>query len=654
MKPDSITEQDKHTLASLFYKWEKHIQNPNLSKYLKIAFKLYILEASGFKTKDMKSNEFANFCDKLTLQKLMKHLEKFTEKSSSKEENLEIYPPSPKENLKACLLNAFDQQFEAAVALGLVKPSTKHNYRSAVGRFGEYLPQQIWWKELFPQQMPEFIPPRPKKVERDRRSAGEYYGLPLEEFPPHLDQQLDDYKDFRLTGSKKVRRENSWASRQQSKRPKITIISESTLERELNIIVRFLGWYVHIENHSIESLELDLITDIELLENYISWLVEERKCCHSSGVAMLGVAIAVAKWLNYNKSERRNWSDIDLIRNLQGFQNYCNENYKNEKRQYLQSKWENKELTHSQLREVIQYLRDCCAENCGYVSHLTGKRIKGNKRSNLEIIRSWQVYLIVKILVFLPVRQQEIRQLKPGETLLRKKDEKGHPYYEARITHHKNKTRTGRDRIYKLPNILTADLDAWIDILRPKAFEAVQTKESWLEFAGYKIEDVERLQQRIEMAKQGVTERKLEDIQKYIKSLETRLLSLKKRIKAWSSAEANLTEHKSLFFMMGKTYPKSFGKPLSVHGVYSLVTTAIAQATTMLYGEPCWTNPHALRHIAAKHIRKLRGDTKALAELMGHSETQGDEYAAQIMTTLDRLNNFSDNWWEEEDENEND
>ncbi|MBW4548120.1 MAG: hypothetical protein KME25_27315 [Symplocastrum torsivum CPER-KK1] len=654
MKPDSITEQDKHTLASLFYKWEKHIQNPNLSKYLRIAFKLYVLEVLGFKTRDMKPNEFAKLCDNLTLQKLMEHLEKFTEKNSSKEENLEISPPSPKENLKACLLNAFDQEFEAAVALGRVQRSTKHNYRSAVGRFGEYLPQQIWWKELFPQQMPQFIPPRPKKVEKETRPQGEDYGLPLEKFPPHLIKQLEEYKEFRLTGGKKVRTEASWRSKQQYKKPKITTINELTLKKELGGITRFFGWCVHIEGHSSETLKLDLITDIELLEYYLSWLVEERKCYHSSGVMMLGVAIAVAKWLNYNKSERRNWSDIDLIMELQGFQSYCSEEYKNERRQYLQSKWEKKELTHSQLREVIQYLRDCCAENSGRVSRLTGKRVKNEKRSTLAIVWSWEIYLIVKILVFLPVRQQEIRQFKLGETLFRKIDEKGHPYYEAKITQHKNKSRTGRDRKYKLPSILTADLDAWVDIWRPKAVEAVQTLENWLEFFNHEIEDVERLQQRIEMAKQGYTETKVKDIQKYIENLETGLLGLEHRIEAWSSAKANLEEHNSLFFMIGKSHPQSFGKPFTIIDLWSLVTGAIAKATTALYGVPYYTHPHALRHIAAKHIRKLKGDTKALAELMGHSETQGDEYAKQIMTTLDRLNNFSDNWWEEENENEDD
>ena len=104
--------------------------------------------------------------------------------------------------------------------------------------------------------------------------------------------------------------------------------------------------------------------------------------------------------------------------------------------------------------------------------------------------------------------------------------------------------------------------------------------------------------------------------------------------------------------MIGKRYLQSFGKPLSTREVHSLVTISVSKATTALFGEPRWTNPHAFRHIAAKHVRKNNGDTKKLAGLMGHSEAQGDEYANQIMTESDWLNDFSDNWWEEENEDE--
>jgi integrase len=305
-----------------------------------------------------------------------------------------------------------------------------------------------------------------------------------------------------------------------------------------------------------------------------------------------------------------------------------------------------KEITHAEARAVVQYLRDCCAENRSRVSLSSGKSIKVAERSLSTIICSWQTYLIIKFLVFLPVRQQELRQLKFGKTLIRKIDDKGNPYYEAKISEHKNKKKTGKPRQYKLPDILTADLDAWIYTWRPKAIEAVQTLENWLRFVNYDMDDVEQLQKRIEIAKQGHTERKVKDIQKYLKQLETRLLALENRIDALPSAKANLTEHDSLFFLIGQRFPQSFGKPLSQSNVYSLVTNTMAKAATALFGEPRRTNPHAFRHIAAKHIRLINGDAKGLAHAIGHSEKQGEQYANQIMSDLDQLINFSDNWWE--------
>jgi hypothetical protein len=159
------------------------------------------------------------------------------------------------------------------VGLGLVKQSTKHNYRSAVGRFGEYLPQQTWWEELFPPQMPEFIPQCPKPVKKETRPQGEDYRLLLEEFSPHLVKQLEEYKEFRLTGGKKVRMEDSWRNRQlsvkQFQRPKMMKTNETNVKREVNDVSRFLGWYVRIEGHYNEKIELELIMNIELLDKYI-------------------------------------------------------------------------------------------------------------------------------------------------------------------------------------------------------------------------------------------------------------------------------------------------------------------------------------------------------------------------------------------------
>jgi site-specific recombinase XerC len=138
--------------------------------------------------------------------------------------------------------------------------------------------------------------------------------------------------------------------------------------------------------------------------------------------------------------------------------------------------------------------------------------------------------------------------------------------------------------------------------------------------------------------------------QKYIENLERRIGNIRRIIAAWESARTNLTNNNSLFFSFGNgSYLNKFGQPLSGNSVQSLVVNAISEATSALFEEPRWTNPHALRHIAAKHVRLLKKDTKGMAAAMGHSEEQGDKYANQIMTESDLIDELIDSWWESDD-----
>jgi hypothetical protein len=657
MEENATTNKDKYTLIFSITRWVKSIEDPNLLKYLRIALKLYVLEGLGFKTRDMKPKEFAKSCDKLTLQKFMKQLEKLAEKDSSKDEKPENSLSSPKENLKACVLEVFDQQFEAALALGLVKESTKHNYRSVIGRFCEYLPQQAWWQELFPPQMPEFIPKHPGRAKKKSTYKKlDNYGLPIDKWPDHVVKQFEEFKEFRLIGDEKdALLEGGWKRNGESEdekksQTKLSTIAPSTFEQEKNAITLVFGWYVHIQGGSVNQLDLELLTDANLLGRYTYWCTKKRGRSYHTGVRSASVGIAIAKWKNINKFSRRNWSDIEVILELRDFKNFCKEEYDKEKKKFEDEKWPDKELTHPEARQVVQYLRSCCATHKGKVSRSPGKCVKGKARYLSAVLWAWQVYLIVKILVYMPVRQQEIRQYELGKTLFRKLDAKGRPYYQVIITKHKNKSKTGKNRNYKLPSILTADLDAWINVWRPKAVEAVQTLPTWLEFKGYKPEELEILPQRLEAAKRGEFKRKVKNPQKYIENLESRIRNISHLIAAWESARTNLINNGSLFFSFGRAnYLNKFGQPLSGNSVLSLVVNAISEATSALFGEPRWTNPHALRHIGAKHVRLLKKDTKGMAAAMGHSEEQGDKYANQIMTESDLIDELIDSWWESDD-----
>jgi integrase len=173
----------------------------------------------------------------------------------------------------------------------------------------------------------------------------------------------------------------------------------------------------------------------------------------------------------------------------------------------------------------------------------------------------------------------------------------------------------------------------------------VQTLEGWLELCGDKPEDVHTLQQRLEAAKLGQSQRRVKDQEKYIKELEDKLRQLQHRIAAWEAAKANIDANDTLFLSFGGSCPESFGKPLKAQTFYSIVTRAIAKATKDLFGQSKPLNPHRFRHIAIKHCLEIKGDLDALAAYMNHSRETQKKYLDQIFSVYNYTKDFVDDWW---------
>jgi integrase len=329
--------------------------------------------------------------------------------------------------------------------------------------------------------------------------------------------------------------------------------------------------------------------------------------------------------------------------------NEYQEIYEREKKQHTAEKWALKKLTHEQARQVVQYLKTLCAPNCGRHDQKTGEFLSHRIRLDSVITRAWQSYLIINILVYCPVRQQEIRNFILNETLFRKKDEQGIPYYVAKFWEHKRSSITGKPRHYKLPAILTEDIDLWVYKWRPLIEESVKTLDRWKEFWGYGSGKVEQIQRTLEAARQGiVSDRVTIPIDRYIQQQELKLRGAENRIASWETAKENFESHNYLFFIFGTSEPESFGKPHTNGSVWPMVTRAIANATQALFGEAKWTNPHALRHIAEKHVRQMGKFhiTDAFGTLIGHSKEMGDDYANQITSEYELTEGIVDNWWE--------
>lgn len=592
----------------------------SFEKNLSIALRLYVIPSLDEGAK-LSPKTFVEYCNKFPVSRLQSSLA------------------------------VFDQQACVAINSGRLSQVTKNIYRSALQRFLSWLDQQVWWIELFPSPInnhdvaPFRIHSRSKP--RSEQPKPYEYSLQKPHLSEHLSGQLESYQQFRLTGGKSARQRRQNRQAGEVRRPKTKAVKLSTYKKEEHIILCFLGWYA--QTYPNASLDLKLLTDPASLDDYAFWVTEVRGTSHARAASAADSAIAVAKWLNYDQSRRRNWSDIPIVMELKDLLNEYSEIYEQEKKRNTSEKWKNKKLTHEEARQVVQYLKSLCAPNYGKHNKETGEFLSHGKRPNSAIARAWQTYLITKILVYCPVRQEEIRNYIFGETLFRKEDEQGNPYYVARLLEHKRSQTTGRPRHYRLPAILTEDLDLWTFKWRPLILNTVKTSDEWMEFWGFSSDKVERLHQRVEAASRGeISDKVVSSVGEYLERGEIKLRGVENRLAAWKTAKENLESHKSLFFMFAKGHAESFGQPHTVTSVWSMVSEAISGATQALFGEPRWTNPHALRHIAEKHIRQI-GKQKiahAFGTLIGHSKEMGDAYAKQITSEYEQTVNIVDSWWE--------
>lgn len=591
----------------------------NFGKNLRVALCYYVLPELDAQVQVLKPKEFEEYARRFELRQLKGAME------------------------------IFESCANKAISMGQLSAKTKANYRSALGQFMGWMEQQVWWQELFADAQTEVAPFRPKFTEQMAKKCLPSYGLRKDELPEELKKEIEEFQQFRITGGQNLRRSRRERRRVEGNsigtRPKLIPVKETTLKKEEEIILRFLGWYQKFYPEN--SLSLRLLIQIELLDEFTYWVVTNRGVSYSMGEHVVATGIAVAKWLNYAQCYRRDWSDIPLILDLQDLQSEYSEIYEQEKKKKQSQKWAGKELTHEQARKVVQYWQLLCAPQYGRHNKETGEFLKHGNRSLSAIVRAWQTYIIVKLLVYCPVRQEEIRNLILGETIFRHLDKSGNPYYIVRLKEHK-RSKYGKERHYQLPSILTADLDRWIYQWRPLIAESIQSLETWMDFWGRSSDKIKRMKNRLELAKEGILNDGVkQSVEDYILQEESRLQGALNRREAWEQAQQNFNSHNYLFFMMAKGEATSFGKPHSVTSVWTIVRRVIALATTALFGEPKWTNPHALRHIAEKHIRLLNKPDmlESFGTLIGHSKEMGDLYAAQIMTDYELAQKVVDDWW---------
>jgi hypothetical protein len=593
---------------ALFCATPKAKNNSDLVKKLKRALKLI---AMGFNPDltEMKTQAFESFCITTTVDQLKD------------------------------AIAIFDRVFDAAVAAGQVSVNTRRTYRWPLCQFLLWMEKQIWYQELFPEPIDKPMPPY-KGVQRNSEPRIRIpYAVKEEQLLAPQAQELNDFRIFWTKPGREAKRMRRGAEP----------VRNSTCERvKIQAILSFYGYCIH-QGYKPEELSLKLMTDMDLVEKCIDWLVDFRGCTHSIGIRMSQTAISVAKFLVQTQSgnqilgrQRRNWSDISVVEDFRDLSKECQDDYRKQKKRNEENKWADKELSHQEARQVVHYLmmyRSLCYAN------KRGRHLSA-------VWWDWQRYLGVKFLVYSPVRQEELRQLEFGKTLFRRVDASGNPYYEVRYPpdKHKNGSKTHRSRHYRLPSVLTQDLDDWLNEWRPKIEVALQSLDNWLAFWNHDSEKMDRLHQTLLDAKQGKVHKNVKvSTEQYILNLEKKIKALQQRINSWEVAKANCASHSCVFLMLGsRKHPESFGKPFDEENFWSMITNAVGFATQALFDEPRWTNPHGFRHIADKQVRKTnRGQQSTFDRFIGHSEQMGDAYAEQIMSEFELTEGVVDNWWEE-------
>lgn len=180
----------------------------NFLKYLRTALKRYVLEGLGLNTKSPGTKAFSESCQQLCLTKLVKKLTAAMEDAASQPDaDSGIAVALSQGHQAQFLLTVFDRQFAATLAQNKQAKSTGHSYRSALGRFVQWLEGESFWQLLCSTDIPDFTPQQvsiPQQMSRRKCNTlgekAEPYGLLQDCLPPHLKKEIEQFREFWTTG----------------------------------------------------------------------------------------------------------------------------------------------------------------------------------------------------------------------------------------------------------------------------------------------------------------------------------------------------------------------------------------------------------------------------------------------------------------------
>jgi hypothetical protein len=205
----------------------------------------------------------------------------------------------------ACAGIRFEATATALIDKGEEKP-TLERYRAALHSFMRWLCTQEWYQQA--------IEPKEERFAWHSKSGkatitssrvgqkplrGKPYALKQAELSETLQAQIEDLTQF-------------WTVLEHDKR-KDAYLRKLTMNSRLVSIRSFLGWLSHNKGMAIESLQLDRITDLSLLGEFVVWGINERGNSHAWAVNTGKASLTVAKWHYGQESKRRAYRDIPEI-----------------------------------------------------------------------------------------------------------------------------------------------------------------------------------------------------------------------------------------------------------------------------------------------------------------------------------------------------
>lgn len=221
----------------------------------------------------------------------------------------------------------------------------------------------------------------------------------------------------------------------------------TTIDNYLDHIFYFFGWLLcNKSDYNLSDLSLDLVTDYVYNHSFIEWGLTERGNSLGWAAGVVRACILAARFLSDTGE------DYDYDWELLALRNYLrviNEQLFQEKNDLLVIE---KKLTFSMAVKVVNYLRSYCAVNHG----------NGSPRSDMAIVKSWQRYLLVGLLVFCPIRSSHLCQLTINGSLVWV----GERFY-VDLSALNSRVSAGMMTRIPIPSFLSEDLLKWCRDLRP-------------------------------------------------------------------------------------------------------------------------------------------------------------------------------------------